>query len=465
MSSQPPPNPFPLNPVFNPLDWGYADNTYLTIAIANTLYLQKDGDTATGLINFSEGLISTSGAFSGLLTSSAVVLQSSNDTTVPTTAWVKSLANGLFLLKAGDTATGLINFNAGLTTSTAVVTDTLTFKEGATTIGTIATTASDLSIVAVGSMSLQATNATNNAYIELNTDLVRTLNNKEIDFTSTGVINLGTPSNMTLSGATITLTTPFVSAVAPSSNQTYLQMATNFVSGISDNATLLFHSTNQAAQYASIQLNSLSSMAMTIASAGSISLNSAIDGVRLSSAPSGTVNSAVATVGYVNAGYIPITGGLPVGTIIMWGGNYTNPPANYLMCSGFPVPVANNPYPLLFSVIGFNYNLAPSTTFWALPLFNQNRMPISADSNLGGNPLSTVVNSAGEVYGGSSTISIDQMPSHNHVIECRMAGSGGGSSNVVDTGNPNNTQDSNVTGGGAPYAPQFTAVWFLIKYQ
>jgi microcystin-dependent protein len=173
----------------------------------------------------------------------------------------------------------------------------------------------------------------------------------------------------------------------------------------------------------------------------------------------------VATVGYVNAGYIPISGGLPVGTIIMWGGNYTNPPADFLMCSGFPVPVADNPYPLLFAVIGFNYNLAPSTTSWSLPLFNQNRMPISADSNKGANPLSTVVNSAGEVYGGSSTISINQMPSHNHVIECRNAASSGGSSNVVDTGKPNNTQDSNLTGGNAPYAPLFTAVWFLIKYQ
>ena len=55
MSEIEPPNPYPLNPIFNVKDWIYNDTT-LTIAEANKLYLRKKGDTATGLLNFSGGL-------------------------------------------------------------------------------------------------------------------------------------------------------------------------------------------------------------------------------------------------------------------------------------------------------------------------------------------------------------------------------------------------------------------------
>ena len=82
MSSQQPPIPFPINPIFNPLDWGYPDLTFLTIAIANTLYIQKAGDTATGLINFSAGITSTYAAFSGLVsTNNTLMFQDATDDT------------------------------------------------------------------------------------------------------------------------------------------------------------------------------------------------------------------------------------------------------------------------------------------------------------------------------------------------------------------------------------------------
>jgi len=55
MSQTNPPNPFPLNPIFNYSDW-IINLEYLTLNIANGLYLKKAGDSATGLINFNVGL-------------------------------------------------------------------------------------------------------------------------------------------------------------------------------------------------------------------------------------------------------------------------------------------------------------------------------------------------------------------------------------------------------------------------
>lgn len=55
MSEQNPPNPYPLNPIFNYSDW-VTGIEYLTISMANALYLKKSGDTATGLINFNNGI-------------------------------------------------------------------------------------------------------------------------------------------------------------------------------------------------------------------------------------------------------------------------------------------------------------------------------------------------------------------------------------------------------------------------
>jgi len=55
MTETNPPNPFPLNPIFNYSDW-IINLEYLTLNIANGLYLKKAGDSATGLINFNTGL-------------------------------------------------------------------------------------------------------------------------------------------------------------------------------------------------------------------------------------------------------------------------------------------------------------------------------------------------------------------------------------------------------------------------
>jgi microcystin-dependent protein len=243
-------------------------------------------------------------------------------------------------------------------------------------------------------MVLQALNGTNTAYIELDTTFIRTLNTVEIDLTASGVIELTTASNMTLTGSTITLDAPQ-------------------------------------------------------------------DEVLLATAPSGTVDAAIATVGYVNSGYIPVGDAFPSGFIgqsVRVGVNAL--PTGWVYCDGAEYPT-NGIYANLFAVIGTTYGVPPLGKFF-VPNIATQFLIASNNAGSGNVPLSNISNQNSQT-GGSNLISINQMPSHSHVIECREAGSGGGSSNAVDTGNPNNTQDSDLTGGSQPFSPPYFASHFVIK--
>jgi microcystin-dependent protein len=332
---------------------------------------------------------------------------------------------------------------------------------------TINLTSSDqMTLASESDMVLQALNNTNNAYIEFDTTFIRTLNTLEIDLTASGVIELTTPSTMTLTGDTINLVsdtitevkTPNLDIFSPNAFTTYLQLIPTYAAGLADTATLYFGSTTQTAN-SYIGIDSLTSMAMTISSVGSIILNSAQDMTQLTNAPSGTIDAAIATVGYVNSGYIPIGQGSPIATIIMWAGAWNNLPAGFLLCNGQSISQAT--YSALYAVIGNYYGVATAGNF-LLPNF-VNTFPIGSES--GGAttyPYSTILGSALS-SGGSSTISLNQIPSHSHGIIGNNTGTGGGSSIVI---NPSGTAGTSTqaVGGGEPYAPPFQALQFLIKY-
>jgi microcystin-dependent protein len=262
------------------------------------------------------------------------------------------------------------------------------------TASTLALIGSTVDLTSTGNMVLQALNGTNNAYIEFDTTFIRTLNTVEIDLTASGVIELITTSDMTLTGSTITLDAPQ-------------------------------------------------------------------DEVLLATAPSGTVDMAVATVGYVNSGYIPVGDAFPSGFIgqsVRVGVNAL--PSGWVYCDGAEYPT-NGIYANLFAVIGTTYGVPPLGKFF-VPNIATQFLIASNNAGSGNVPLSNISNQNSQT-GGANTISVAQMPSHNHIIECREAGSGGGSSNAVDTGNPNNTQDTNTAGGGEPFSPPYFASHFVIK--
>jgi hypothetical protein len=61
MSSYDPPNEIPLPPIFNPINW-VVDNIGITTGQADIRYIKKAGDTATGVINFASGLLTNDGS-------------------------------------------------------------------------------------------------------------------------------------------------------------------------------------------------------------------------------------------------------------------------------------------------------------------------------------------------------------------------------------------------------------------
>jgi len=115
MSETNPPVPFPLNPIFNVSDWIYPDIT-LTIAVANSLYLKKAGDSASGIINFNSGLtcagtcqISCNVLLNGALASNRQITASYLN--------LNDITNNASVLQVYPTSTGVVyydnNFNSG----------------------------------------------------------------------------------------------------------------------------------------------------------------------------------------------------------------------------------------------------------------------------------------------------------------------------------------------------------------
>lgn len=105
MSAQPPPQPFPLNPVFNFTDWSVDTTGGLTIAIGDARYLLKAGDNATGLIGFNAGLTATTA------TIGSIDITSSNYQIFQAAGSLQLTSTGrIFLNAAGTTTTNQFQF-------------------------------------------------------------------------------------------------------------------------------------------------------------------------------------------------------------------------------------------------------------------------------------------------------------------------------------------------------------------
>ena len=97
-----------------------------------------------------------------------------------------------------------------------------------------------------------------------------------------------------------------------------------------------------------------------------------------------------------------------VGEIRMTGFNFA--PVGWALCSGQIMPISQNQ--ALFSLLGTTYGGDGLTTF-ALPDF-RGRVPIHQGQGAGLSPYVL-----GEAYGvESATLSLYQMPSHSHQVNC-----------------------------------------------
>ena len=134
---------------------------------------------------------------------------------------------------------------------------------------------------------------------------------------------------------------------------------------------------------------------------------------------------------------------MPPGSITAFAGS--TEPVGWLFCYGQQISRAS--YAALFAVIGTTYGVGDGSTTFNLPDL-RGRIPLTKD-NMGGTSANRVVAAAADTLGGSGgaenhTLTISEIPSHDH----RVVASG----NVAVTTSTN--QVSNGSGGGTWSAPQ-----------
>lgn len=134
---------------------------------------------------------------------------------------------------------------------------------------------------------------------------------------------------------------------------------------------------------------------------------------------------------------------MPPGTIIDYAGS--TEPVGWLFCYG--QQISRISYATLFAAIGTTYGVGDGSNTFNLPDL-RGRVRISKD-NLGGTPANVVTNAAADTLGGvagaeTHTLSITEIPSHDHRV-------------IVSGSVANNTgtnQVSSGSGGGTWSAPQ-----------
>ena len=166
-------------------------------------------------------------------------------------------------------------------------------------------------------------------------------------------------------------------------------------------------------------------------------------------------SSLVGAINEVNAKDI----GKEVGTIKLFAGD--NAPTNYLICDGSAI--SRETYSTLFSVIGTKYGIGDGATTFNIPDL-RGKFVVGLDSN------DTDFDNLGETGGEKEhTLTIDEIPSHNHTGTGTLWGQASGYGNI----NPSSTTAANragtVTvasqGGGQAHnnLPPYFALNYIIK--
>lgn len=155
--------------------------------------------------------------------------------------------------------------------------------------------------------------------------------------------------------------------------------------------------------------------------------------------------------------------GSPIGSMIMFAGN--SAPIGWLLCQG--QEVSQSTYADLYAVINTTFNTGGEAVGnFRLPDFRR-KVPMGAGGSVpAGAPVAN--NTVGSTGGTETvTLTISQMPSHNHGVASTIAGGGG--LVYVQPGNTSNNianYSSDYTGGGTAHSntQPSLVVNYIIKY-
>jgi len=338
-----------------------------------------------------------------------------------------------YIKKTGDTATGLIIFDGGLQTNIGAATfnapvnvnDQMTLTNNA-----------DLFVDCVSNF---------NESVNLNNDVTTSGDILSIQSTTTTFVNVA--------NATVDFNSP-----VSCNNVLSVGSAEGLEIGDSSKITLFGNS--------SIQFNpiTLPIQIQTSAYTGAAALAGTYTNVNL------TINDQGAITAISNG----TGGGIPAGTVWMWGGLGSAPPAGWLLCNGAVLSTTGT-YAALFSAIGNSYEDTPlNTGEFQIPNFNA-RAPMGPSSN-NDNMAITFMNgdtSAQNVYQGSNFISSSNMiPQHTHSIS--YVGSVNDISDCSTGGDKNRVYSVSIDQGTgfnqfttvqqSMFLPRVAAVNFIIKF-
>jgi microcystin-dependent protein len=134
-----------------------------------------------------------------------------------------------------------------------------------------------------------------------------------------------------------------------------------------------------------------------------------------------------------------------IGSIMMFAGNFA--PRGWAFCQGQLLPIAQNT--ALFSILGTTYGGNGQTTF-ALPDL-RGRAPIGT----GQGPGLTNVDLGQSAGSETVTLTVNQLPAHNHVVACDSTSAGGADPTNSFPGNPGSLSGAQLYGStaGATMAP------------
>lgn len=177
------------------------------------------------------------------------------------------------------------------------------------------------------------------------------------------------------------------------------------------------------------------------------SINALTDHVNLVAGNGTTVTSTGSTI------TIATSEGIPAGVVVPYAGSTV--PDGWLLCDG--AAVSRTTYAALFLTIGTSYGPGDGSTTFNLPNL-AGKIPVGRDS--GDSVFDTIGETGGEK---THTLTIDEMPSHNHRIE---AYTGTGSGGFIEAGQ--SFQAGRITfntGGSQPHnnLQPYIVLHYIIK--